>query len=405
MDNSTTSWDWETIASTMNYILPIIIGVLGVMVFEATSEKAHPKFKKCFRLIFLIAILAAIFGLFAQIRASLHQKEFKTDWLFHFEDEWRDMRDDRSMAATEVLQYMKTDNWDTVTNTENLDQVLDFFEDLGFYSENNQISDEILHQEFYSEMRMYCQPSEQYITQAEISEPAVWNHVLPLLKRMTLIESKRTGTPPALCFWPSEKEEEYLNSETDLVKKDTPQPSSLNVDLTGAGKEFGVEAGETFLQILRQNYPTNLTPTITTNLVVQPRFSPRKAQIFQGLIINGNNAFIIKDYTNAFIFMKQALEMYQELDDYDDFNFDAIVALYADTIYSAHQLGYTEQACVIADQGMDTNPCGRMAGLQALTRFWAIKNDEGMAIIRDWYEPDPKNPNNSAGHLKPGKRN
>jgi hypothetical protein len=37
------SWDWETIAPAMNYLLPIIVGLLGVMVFLVVEEPQEKK--------------------------------------------------------------------------------------------------------------------------------------------------------------------------------------------------------------------------------------------------------------------------------------------------------------------------------------------------------------------------
>jgi len=213
------SWDWESIAPAMNYLLPVIVGFLGVMVLLVTSEYHHKirSLKKFFKCFCWVSIPLAIFGFVAQFMAYSNQKQFNTDLARYYEDKFDGMENKRSVAASEISEYLKSGNWDLVKNTAQLDSVLDFFDDLGFYSENKQISDEVLHQEFYSYMRTYCQPAERYIKETEIDEPAVWNHVLPLLTRLTDIESIQSKTTAEQCVWPKSKLLEYAKAEIDLV--------------------------------------------------------------------------------------------------------------------------------------------------------------------------------------------
>ncbi|MGD1089748.1 MAG: hypothetical protein ABR955_13660, partial [Verrucomicrobiota bacterium] len=225
------SWDWETIAAAMNYLIPILMAVLGVIVFLKSSEDPakHKCVKKWFWPIFWTAIFIGAFGFFAQIMSTSHQKKFNTDLVQYYEDKFDAMKDTRSLAASEVNEYFQNGNWNAVENTKELDLILDFFDDLGFYSENGQMSDEVLHQEFYGSMRTYCQPAERYIKETEIDEPTVWNHVLLLFKRLTDIEATQSKTTEEHCNWPKSKLLQYVQDEIDL-KNQTGKESQFNLD-------------------------------------------------------------------------------------------------------------------------------------------------------------------------------
>ena len=69
-----------------------------------------------------------------------------------------------------------------------IDDVLDFFEDVGFYVNGGQISPEIAHHHFYHWLRMYWQASIDYVEAWRKRESARWNHIDALFEITSEVE-------------------------------------------------------------------------------------------------------------------------------------------------------------------------------------------------------------------------
>jgi hypothetical protein len=73
-----------------------------------------------------------------------------------------------------------------------VDDVLDFFEDIGFYVKGGQISAEVAHHHFYHWIRGYWKASREYIEERQKSEPTVWMYIGELFDTTCDIEISRT---------------------------------------------------------------------------------------------------------------------------------------------------------------------------------------------------------------------
>jgi len=96
-----------------------------------------------------------------------------------------------------------------------LDDLLDLFEDIGFYLKGDQISSEVVHHTFEYWIRIYCQKAESYIRDKRRTEPLVWGHLDFLLNAVSRIEIRRRGgglTPQQLRL-PEEELDDRLRSE------------------------------------------------------------------------------------------------------------------------------------------------------------------------------------------------
>ncbi|HEY2329362.1 MAG TPA: hypothetical protein VGI63_06070 [Verrucomicrobiae bacterium] len=209
--------DWEAVALAMNVFLPVFIAIVGILAYEKKNTFAKRHLGK----LLCITFALAAFALIAQFAASVHHNNFRTDIVFKYDDKFESMKKERWKAANELYAHLQKGNLNFLTNAPALDDVLGFFDDLGFYWKNKEVSDEVLYQEFYDSMRTYYQPSQFYITNTQRDEPAAFENIKPLFDRLTEIDakSKRSKTTIKNCNWSKTDELTALKDEIDKTGK------------------------------------------------------------------------------------------------------------------------------------------------------------------------------------------
>ena len=104
-----------------------------------------------------------------------------------------------------ILDCIKAGNWNAVTNADELhglDDVLGFFDELGYYWQNNEISSDVLYEHFYDDLRTYCQAGRGHIQDEQKSDSSAdYEYVLPLFEHLTKMEAEHTGKALAACEW------------------------------------------------------------------------------------------------------------------------------------------------------------------------------------------------------------
>jgi hypothetical protein len=211
----------ENLATLFGSITAFLFGVLGLLHFAKRLKARDKKLKN-----FLWGALVTSFfvSLIFQWMASLHNRNVKSDLAFHFEENFDKLHQERVAAATAINEYLaKGKNWNSVTNEDELDgleNVLSFFEELGYQLKNEQVSGDVLHEYFYSDMRTYCQESFSYMREQQKKESkADWENVEPLFNELTRIEAKKNNTSITNCVWSDDTLKEYLKSEMRLPRK------------------------------------------------------------------------------------------------------------------------------------------------------------------------------------------
>jgi hypothetical protein len=213
---------WEVIAA---FVVPIA-GFFAGKIFEADKVESHarrsqgqpPVMKRKWVVALLSLVAVAIQVMY--VSASWQHNIYRPELALAYQDKYDNMAKKRAEAATVIFNYLQTTNWDMVTNASKLDPVLDLFEDLGFYSQHGELSDEVIYHHFYTAIRTYCQPTENYILDVQKSEPASWNHLLPLFHRLTQMEAQDTKTTVEQCQWDRTNLLDYIKDEMDLKRED-----------------------------------------------------------------------------------------------------------------------------------------------------------------------------------------
>jgi hypothetical protein len=159
--------------------------------------------------------------LFIVVRNYSEYRRIKYDphWAMNFQDRFDKLVDARARAA-EVLLANKAD-LGNIQNEElaDIDDVLDFLEDIGLYQQADHISPELAHHHFFHWTRIYWQAAKPYVQEWHKKEPARWNHVEELFDTSCDIELKEHGGTRGQLLLNDSDLDEFLKQETQVKKE------------------------------------------------------------------------------------------------------------------------------------------------------------------------------------------
>jgi hypothetical protein len=155
-----------------------------------------------------------------QAYAEYKLRTYDPTWAYKFDERFYgdEIKNARAKAAT-ILKSNQGKLRRTNPELDDIDNILDFFEDVGFYVHGDQITPEVAHHHFYHWIRGYYLASRDYIEAWQTTEPR-WEYVAKLFKTTHQIENERLkGKAPK-----SLKDREiltFLNQEIELIPADT----------------------------------------------------------------------------------------------------------------------------------------------------------------------------------------
>lgn len=160
--------------------------------------------------------------LILQWRAEFRRRTYDPTWAVKFQDIFtcEETLEIRSRAA-KALKEINEDKRRLIREDRSLlyiDDILDLFEDLGFYMQGDQITPEVIHHAFYYWIRGYYSGAQNYITNAQGQRPSQWEFVKGLFETTYEVEIERNGRK---IDWPLDRAHlmEFLDEEIGLVKK------------------------------------------------------------------------------------------------------------------------------------------------------------------------------------------
>ncbi|HXC34358.1 MAG TPA: hypothetical protein VNV43_00685 [Candidatus Acidoferrales bacterium] len=136
-----------------------------------------------------------------------------------YDEKFDAMTAKRRIAGIACLEYLSKTNWDLVTNdTDGLDDVLNFFDVMGYEMESKQVSSNDVYEYFCDDIISYYQTSKGYVDKIETDDPTAWVHFKPLYATMVIMNA---AEPPKVStneiyFLPSELVK-YFKAETNSV--------------------------------------------------------------------------------------------------------------------------------------------------------------------------------------------
>ena len=142
-----------------------------------------------FRWWYLAFTIGLIF-IIMQTYLEYQRREHDPTWALKYQDVFnsRDFRKKRSRAAKAIIQQLENPKDEF---SDEVDPILDFFEDLGFYCKGGQISPEVIHHHFYEWIRPYLQATDSYIHEEQKEEPTAWEHLAYLQDVVDELESSK----------------------------------------------------------------------------------------------------------------------------------------------------------------------------------------------------------------------
>ncbi len=158
----------------------------------------------------------AVVLLLVQATAEYARRTYDPTWVFRFDD--RFYGEEMQRARSKAARLLK-DNQGKLRRTDpelaDIDDVLDFLEDLGFYQHGDQITPEVAHHHFYHWIRGYYLASRDYIGSWQAKEPTRWERVGELFDNTNVIETKRSRGKAAKSLTDGEIAV-FLQEEIDL---------------------------------------------------------------------------------------------------------------------------------------------------------------------------------------------
>lgn len=134
-------------------------------------------------------------------------------------DKFDAMTAKRRDAGIACLEYLSKTNWDLVTNnTDGLEDVLNFFDLMGYDMENRRVSSNDVYEYFCDDIISYYQVSKDYIDNVQTNDPTAWVHLKPMYEAMKVIDAAK---PPKVTtdeiYFTSPELVKYFKSETNSV--------------------------------------------------------------------------------------------------------------------------------------------------------------------------------------------
>lgn len=165
-------------------------------------------------------VISAVIGFLLILRAfsEYRQRTYDQTWITHFKVEFDEdtMKQARHLASNTMKQFqgrLRTEN----SQLKDIDGVLDFFDELGFYVIGDQISPEVAHQSFYYWIRGYYTAARDYLEYYQSKESTTWEHIKPLYELTHEVE--RTASKGQFVgSLSAEKLNEFLDDEIALSK-------------------------------------------------------------------------------------------------------------------------------------------------------------------------------------------
>jgi hypothetical protein len=142
--------------------------------------------------VFTIATVVTLILLALQWRFEYRKRTYEPTWGLKFVDDFfsRDMRHTRRRAAEALKPNLSNT---AELKSSDLDEVIDFFEQLGFYMRGDQITPEVAHHSFHYWICGYYSAAKDYIGTVRKTNVSSWEHVELLFEMTHEIEVERTS--------------------------------------------------------------------------------------------------------------------------------------------------------------------------------------------------------------------
>ena len=202
------------VASSSAYTFALVTLVAGVIIARGSMPAGVPPNHGLLAGI-VILLAAALTVVLCQTWFEYRRRAHDPSLVLQYQKMFDEMAKERCLAAKTLLEYKghlgdlehKGDVLDKI------DDVLDFFDDVGFYQKGGQISPETAHHHFYHWLRMYWQASRDYVEAWQKREGARWNHIGDLFEITSEVEMQEGKCNRSEIPLTSKDIDDYLGQE------------------------------------------------------------------------------------------------------------------------------------------------------------------------------------------------
>ncbi len=201
---------------------PILFGgglaIIGtaIAILKYPSESRPQNFSDSFGWALLIGGVIGTALLSVQCWAEYRKRTYDPTWVRKFDERFtsKEMLEIRSLAATKLKSDGSKLAHEAYTSVE-IDNILDFLQDLGFYMRGDQMTPEVTQHAFYYWIRGYYLIAKGYLQKERVERPAQWESVKPLFEMTREVEIENNKGKPEKEF----DADNFLKDEIALVSK------------------------------------------------------------------------------------------------------------------------------------------------------------------------------------------
>jgi hypothetical protein len=163
-------------------------------------------------------VIVTVILLCVQTKFEYGKRTYDPTWAIKFDAIFnaKEMKETRSKAAKHLKEHILKQREKGYTNHD-LDDVLDFFEDLGFYMISDQITPEVTHHAFYYWIRGYYSAAGVYMECAHVKRPSQWEYVEQLCEITHEIELERSKEQATKILEKADIDD-FLDEEINLAR-------------------------------------------------------------------------------------------------------------------------------------------------------------------------------------------
>ena len=199
--------------------LALVIAALSIIAQNATSRHANTQagagVLPWLSVAIWLAIAAAAIFWMVQTCVEYIRRTSDPTWILQFQNEWKKVRGERARAAKALMNNKNhlADIYVRKREPEQIDDVLDVLEDVGFYVHGDQISPEAAHHHLFHWIRGYWFATRDYVRAWREREPSRWEHFATLYDEVAEIETHKDKKTKEQLSLSDAKVAEFLQEE------------------------------------------------------------------------------------------------------------------------------------------------------------------------------------------------
>lgn len=204
--------------------VPAIVGIATPIIVELLTKndrgsQSQTSFPTSLSLGIALGLLVGFVLLGFQTYFEYKRRTYDPTWALRFDDRFnsRDIRAARASAA-QILKNNIGNLRRRDAELSGIDEILDFFEDLGFYEHGEQLTPEVVHHAFHYWIRGYYTAARDYIEACQEKDPSRWEYVGRLFEVVHEIETERAKGKEAK-FLTVDELNDFLEDEIALSSK------------------------------------------------------------------------------------------------------------------------------------------------------------------------------------------